>query len=99
MTLYHGTSTAAGVGLFLLPPAVTGQEPPHERGRVERGRVYATPDREYAHIYAGRAVAAYGGDPVVYRAIVPDDLIQIESTRPGARIVSAAWAWREEVGP
>ena len=95
MRLYHGTSTAVvpfGTTV-LLPPQET--KILSERGRkVNLDRVFLTPDKRFAAIYAGRTANRFGGDPVVYEAFVFDpDVEEFPGSAPGRRIYTAPAAW------
>lgn len=90
---YHGTSTAVGINFRLLPPAMTGVL--EEVGRKKAlDRVFFTADRRSADIYAGRAVARFGGQPVVYR-VIPAGAVECHNGTPGTSVLSAPGAFVE----
>ena len=60
---YHGTSTALDIQGELLPPEVTGRLTEYRKRR--KGKVFFTQDLDHAWSYARRAVAEWGGSPVV----------------------------------
>ena len=93
---YHGSCSAAGLEIRLLPPNVTGIL--SEKGRNRNlDRVFFTRDLGLARIYAGRAARALGGSPVVYRVIPMGDVVEM-SAAPGASVFHAPWAFVEPAG-
>jgi len=95
MLAYHGTSSAAVASdcRAILPPNDTGVI--QEAGRKRRlDRVFATPDKGLARVYAGRAVQRFGGRPVVGEVALPESDTYVDSgSRPGATIFVAPGAW------
>lgn len=90
---FHGSTSAANIGIMLLPPDNTGVI--SEVGRKKNlDRVFFTSDIGLARIYAGRAARSYGGTPKVYRVIAPVD-VQVLSDAKGATVLHAEWAFAE----
>ena len=93
-TFYHGSSTAAGIVDRLLPPEQSGKL--SEAGRLKNlDRVFFTEDEGSARIYAGRACRQFGGEPVLYRVIVPADSVVCLNATPGSTVYHAPAAFVE----
>lgn len=92
---YHGSCTAAGIEHMLLPPEVSNTL--SEKGRNKNlNRIFFTEDLGLAKIYAGRASKSIGGEPVLYRVIMPVDAVCMNGT-PGATVWHADWAFTERI--
>lgn len=92
---YHGSCTMAGIENMLLPPNETNVL--SETGRNKNlGRVFFTEDLGLAKIYAGRASKSIGGEPVLFRVIMPVDVVCMNDTH-GATVYHAEWAFCEEL--
>ena len=79
-TFYHGSCTEAGIDFVILPPAET--DVISEKGRNKNlNRVFFTEDLGLAKIYAGRASKSIGGDPVVFRVVMPIDAVCMNSDK------------------
>jgi len=91
-TMYHGTTTAhnLNVGDKILPTDICKNT--SEVGRKKNNDcIFLTTDKNYAKIYAGRAVKMWGGKPVVY-TVVPLGLTQF-SKSAGMDIYTAEGAF------
>ncbi len=64
MVLYHSTTDSLRVGNLLLPPVSTGVKREHWRTKYE-DVVFLTDSMRAARMYAKKAAAKYGGNPVV----------------------------------
>ena len=95
VTFFHGSSSAVKLGHMLLPPSITGviQE---EGRRRNLSRVFMTRDIGSARIYAGRAVARFGGSPVVYR-VIPMGRVETLHENKGSSVYMTEWAFVEEL--
>lgn len=92
---YHGSSTACGIENMLLPPDVSNTL--SEKGRNKNlNRVFFTEDLGLAKVYAGRACKSLGGEPVLFRVIMPVDAVCMNDTK-GATVWHAEWAFCEEI--
>lgn len=65
ITFYHGTSTALNIGEQILPSIQTGTLREHWR-KKNIDKVFFTTSQLSAMQFANKAVAKYGGEPVVY---------------------------------
>lgn len=94
-TFYHGSTTLAGIENILLPPKSTNVL--SEKGRNKNlDRIFFTEDIGLAKIYAGRAAKSIGGEPVLYRVVMPVDVICLSDV-PGASVYHAEWAYCERI--
>jgi len=84
---FHGTTIRLEKGELLLPPNESGNL--SEKGRKKNlDVVFFTTSRKYAEIYAGRAAASVGGQPVVYE-VEPIGGVTILSEKKGAEVFFA----------
>lgn len=65
MTLYHGTTTALNIDKTILPSTYTGVLREDFR-KKDLGWVWLTDSTKSAAYYAKKAVAKYGGEPIIY---------------------------------
>lgn len=94
-TFYHGSCSSAGIKNKLLPPEITNVI--SEKGRNKNlNRVFFTEDLNLAKIYAGRASKSIGGDPVLFRVVMPIDVVCMDSTK-GTTIYHAEYAFCERL--
>lgn len=92
---YHGSCTAAGIEHMLIPPNVSGIL--SEKGRNKNlNRVFFTEDIGLAKVYAGRASKSIGGEPVLFRVVMPEDAVCMNDTK-GATVWHASWAFVEQI--
>ena len=90
---YHGSCTKAGIEFMILPPVDSNTI--SEKGRNKNlDRVFFTEDLGLAKVYAGRASKSIGGDPVLYRVVMPVDAVCMNDTK-GATVWHAKWAFVE----
>ena len=64
-TFYHGTSDNLKIGNILLPPCNTGNLREEWRKKLTN-KVFFTTSLMSARMYAKKAAARYGGNPIVY---------------------------------
>lgn len=92
---YHGSCTATGIENMLLPPEVSNTI--SEKGRNKNlNRVFFTEDLGLAKIYAGRAANSIGGEPVLFRVVMPIDAVCMNDT-PGATVWHCEMAFCERL--
>lgn len=92
---YHGSCTFAGIENMLLPPELSNTI--SEKGRKKNlGRVFFTEDLGLAKIYAGRAAKSIGGEPVLFRVVMPIDAICMND-EPGATVWHCEMAFCERL--
>lgn len=92
---YHGSCSDAGIDTMLLPPTVSNTI--SEKGRKKNlGRIFFTEDLGLAKIYAGRAANSIGGEPVVFRVVMPIDPVCMNN-EPGATVWHCEMAFCEKL--
>lgn len=92
---YHGSSTACGIDNMLLPPVAF--ETLSEKGRNKNlDRIFFTEDLGLAKVYAGRASKSLGGEPILFRVVMPVDAVCMNDTK-GASVWHAEWAFCEKI--
>lgn len=92
---YHGSSTVCGIDNMLLPPVAS--ETLSEKGRNKNlDRVFFTEDLGLAKVYAGRASKSLGGEPILFRVVMPVDAVCMNDTQ-GASVWHAEWAFCEKI--
>lgn len=93
---YHGTTTNANIDYKLLPPCESGTL--SEEGRKKNlDKIFFTTSLNYAKVYAGRAVARFGGEPVILRVIPPVNETELFSDTVGCDIHIAPHAFCERI--
>lgn len=91
---YHGTSSSLKIGHKLLPPSVSGNI--SETGRKKNlDKIFFTTDIKYAQIYAKKSVQKFGGEPIIFRVIPPQNLIEKYTNTKGCDIYTANYAFVE----
>ncbi|EQA7786796.1 hypothetical protein ACX818_001390 [Acinetobacter baumannii] len=92
---YHGSCSDAGIENMLLPPEVSNTL--SEKGRNKNlNRVFFTEDIGLAKIYAGRAAKSIGGEPVLFRVVMPIDAVCMNDTA-GATVWHCEYAFCEKL--
>lgn len=94
-TFYHGSSSVCDINSLLVPPSVS--KVISEKGRKKNlDRIFFTEDIGLAKIYAGRAAKSLGGEPRLYRVVMPVDPVCMKEDQ-GASVWHASWAFVEVI--
>ena len=91
---YHGTSSNLKIKHKLVSPSISGKLAETGRGK-NLDKVFFTTSFKYAQIYAKKSVQKFGGEPIVFRVMPPQNLTKKYTDTKGCDIYTADYAWVE----